>query len=96
MSIISETSFLDKTLSIKANLILWCLGRMFDKINLPAVLLYLSETLLPFSSTVSYRQIISECKLILFTSIACSISLTFVKYPFGFEFLVFFSKDWDK
>ena len=56
---------------------------MLDKINLPAVLLCLSKILLPFSSTVSYLQIISECKLILFASMACSISVIFIKYPFG-------------
>ena len=61
------------------NLIITNSAGSLDKINLPAVLLCLSKILFPLSSTVSYLQIISECKLMSLDSKACSISVTFVK-----------------
>ena len=71
------------------------MGILLDPISI-MMLVVISTVSLPFSSIVSYLQIISECKLILFASIACSISEIFIKYPFGLVFLVFFSTDWDK
>ena len=57
-SIISETVFLGNNLSTKENLILLFFGSKFANKNLPAVDVYFSYFLLPFSSTVSILDII--------------------------------------
>ena len=61
ISITSETTFFGSSLSIKENLILLFFGNKFANKNLPAVLLYFSIFLLPFSSKVSNLEIIDEC-----------------------------------
>ena len=58
MSITSETTFLGKSLSTKENLILWFFGNKLANKNLPAVDVYFSYFLLPFSSTVSNLEMI--------------------------------------
>ena len=69
---------------------------MLDKINLPAVLLCFSKIIFPFSSIDSNLPITFVCKLMLPDSMACSISVTFVKYPFVSSFSFFISDDCDK
>ena len=58
LSIISETVFLGKSLSIIENLISLFFGNKFASKNLPAVVVYFSNFLLPFSSKVSKRDTI--------------------------------------
>ena len=48
VSIISDTFFLVKSLSINVNFILLCLGKTFAKRNLPAVLTYFCLIGVPF------------------------------------------------
>ena len=80
VSIISETSFLVKSLSIIVNLILWFFGSTLANRNLPAVLVYFCVMLFPFSSTVSKIEIIFECKLISLFSMAWPISSMFENF----------------
>ena len=58
ISIISDTVFLGSNLSTKENLILLFLGSKFANKNLPAVDVYFSYFLFPFSSTVSILDMI--------------------------------------
>ena len=58
ISIISETVFFGNNLSINENLIFKYLGNKFANKNLPAVEVYFSNFLFPFSSTVSNLEII--------------------------------------
>ena len=60
MSIISDTTFLGRTLSIKLNVISLFFGNKLANKNLPAVLVCFSTLTLPFSSTVSNLEIILE------------------------------------
>ena len=80
-SIISETIFFGKSLSTKKNLLLTFFGKRFAKINLPAVLVYFSNLIFPFSSTVSNLETILEWTLIWSFSRANSISELFTKNP---------------
>ena len=80
-SIISETTFLGKTLSIKENPVSLFFGKRFASKNLPAVLVCFSNFWFPFSSIVSNREIILEWIFILPDSKPCSISELFTKYP---------------
>ena len=58
ISITSETTFLGNNLSTKENFISLFFGNRFANKNLPAVDVYFSNFLLPFSSTVSNLDII--------------------------------------
>ena len=58
MSITSETTFLGNNLSTKENLISLFFGNKLANKNLPAVEVYFSNFLLPFSSIVSNLEII--------------------------------------
>ena len=58
ISIISETVFFGKILSIKENLILLFFGNKLANRNLPAVEVYFSNFWLPFSSIVSNLDMI--------------------------------------
>ena len=81
MSIISETTFLGSNLSTRENLMLLFFGSKFANKNLPAVDVYFSNFLLPFSSTVSILYIIVLCTLIWSEANANSIASTSTKYP---------------
>ena len=84
VSITSETFFLVNNLFTNENLILLLVGRILANKNLPAVLVYFSILIFPFSSNVLKVDIIFECKLIDLLSKACSISSIPAKIPFGF------------
>ena len=83
ISIISETTFLGNNLSIKENFILLFFGSKFASRNLPAVEVYFSNFLFPFSSTVSNLDIIVLCTLIWPEDNANSIWSESTKYPAG-------------
>ena len=78
-SIISDTVFLGSNLSTKENLILLFLGSRFANKNLPAVEVYFSNFLFPFSSTVSILDIIVLWTLIWSEANANSIASTSTK-----------------
>ena len=78
-SIISETTFLGKSLSTNENLLLILLGRIFANKNLPAVLINFSNFILPFSSIVLNLETILEWTFICPISNACSISEVLTK-----------------
>ena len=56
----SEICFFASVLLIKSNLISLFFGRIFAKMNLPAVLSYFLKIVFPFSSKVSNLEIIFE------------------------------------
>ena len=58
LSMISETIFLGSNLSTNENLMSLFFGNKLASKNLPAVDVYFSNFLFPFSSTVSNREII--------------------------------------
>ena len=59
-SIISETCFFANILSTRENLMFRLFGKMLANKNLPAVLVYFSFTIFPFSLIVSNLEIILE------------------------------------
>ena len=59
-SMISETCFFASILSTRENLMFGLFGKMLANKNLPAVLVYFSFTIFPFSSIVSNLEIILE------------------------------------
>ena len=87
LSITSEIFFLERVLLIKSNLISLCFGKILEIINLPAVLSNFLNIKFPFSSLVSNLEMILEWIWMFPPSIACSISLIFKKYPWGFSSL---------
>ena len=91
-SIISETTFFGNNLSTNENLMLWFFGNKFANKNLPAVDVYFSYFLLPFSSTVSNLDIIVLWTLICPDDKANSIWSESVKYPVDFSE----TGSWDK
>ena len=91
-SIISETVFLGSNLSTTENFILLFLGSKFANKNLPAVDVYFSYFLFPFSSTVSILDIIVLWTLIWSEAKANSIASTSTKYPAGLSV----SGSWDR
>ena len=78
-SIISETIFFGKSLSINENLLLILFGKRFANKNLPAVLICFSNFIFPFSSTVLNLETILEWTFICPISRACSISEVLTK-----------------
>ena len=71
---ISETCFFASILSTRENLMFGLFGKMLANKNLPAVLVYFSFTIFPFSSIVSNLEIILEWTFIASHSKDCSIS----------------------
>ena len=92
ISIISETVFFGKILSIKENLILLFFGNKLASKNLPAVEVYFSNFWLPFSSIVSNLEIIVLWTFIWPEESANSIWSAFKKYPAGLSV----TGSWDK
>ena len=92
ISIISETVFFGKILSIKENFILLFFGNKLASRNLPAVDVYFSNFWLPFSSIVSNLEIIVLWTFIWPEERANSIWSAFKKYPAGLSVTGY----WDK
>ena len=70
---------------IKENLMSLFFGNKLARRNLPTVLVYFSNFIFPFSSTVSNLDIILEWTFMLPDSKPCSISELFTKYPSTFS-----------
>ena len=83
ISIISETTFLGKSLSIRENLISLFFGNKLANKNLPAVEVYFSNFLFPSLSTVSNLEIIVLWTFICPEDKANSIWSASTKYPSG-------------
>ena len=92
-SIISETIFFGKSLSINENLLFKFFGKRLANKNLPAVLMWFSYLTLLFLSIVSNLDKILEWTFICPASNACSISEVFTKYP---STLSFWWEGWER